>query len=131
MSLMDTFIAGLALMAVSGVTVIAYKHPEGYPKLRDVLLKVILYVGLFLAAAAFGSIGAMSSSMEQDLARDSTASLGNVAFEIAAVARWVGVLQKTVLILVPVALYLALLTLLPWFIQHKKRTDETPPPEQE
>jgi len=45
---MQTFIFGLLLACVSGVTVVAFKHPHGYSRLFPYLLTVstILFIGL-------------------------------------------------------------------------------------
>ena len=51
---METFLGGLALAAVSGVTFLAYRHPRAYSRFRRILLFALTTVIAFVFGELLG-----------------------------------------------------------------------------
>jgi hypothetical protein len=47
---METIFSGLLLAAITGLTALAYKHPEGYAKIHKVLSIILLLVVLSITS---------------------------------------------------------------------------------
>ncbi len=111
---MQAFIYGLLLAAVSGVTVVAFRHPYGFARLFPYLVAVVtaIFVGFNLWHVAIEVAWVeLFDYIQRDALAEASAAKNALRVSYKWIAFWY----------VGVAAYLLLLLKLPPFLQH---TDE-------
>lgn len=88
---MQTFIIGLLLAFVSGVTVVAFKHPAGYARLFPYLLGVatMSFCGVVIWDIAVEmSWRSLESYIVQDKQNDAAAAIGRRSIPYSWIVLW-------------------------------------------
>lgn len=88
---MQTFIFGLLLACVSGVTVVAFKHPSGFARLFPYLigLATTVFVGITIWHVAVEmSWRSLDAYIEHDALTDATATKARMSVPYLWVAFW-------------------------------------------
>ena len=101
------------LAAISGLTFIAYRHPNGYKKLVTPMLILGLVITLGILLGAMTTLLNGVSRMAEALARNPDLSLKEVRSTITMLVEDKDVIQKIILFAVPSVAYLTFLWHLP------------------
>lgn len=70
----DEVVAGLIVAGVSGLAVVAYRHPSGYRKLAAALVSLSGLAGVAIVAFRFGGIYVSGRRLARYVSQDTTAS---------------------------------------------------------
>ena len=85
---MQTFIFGLLLACVSGVTIVAFRHPNGYARLFPYLLAVATVVFIGVTVWHF-AVEVTWTKLLQFLVRDSLSEAANTKEQLRLPYAWV------------------------------------------
>ena len=113
---MQTFIVGLLLACVSGVTVVAFKHPNGFAKLFPYLFAVatVLLIGVTVWHVA---VEITWTTLRQFMAEETLSEAANTTGKLRPPFAWVGLWYVGVVVFLWVNLKL------PPFLQNANQHD--------
>lgn len=123
---METFLGGLALAAVSGLTYVAYRHPKGYHNLFPPVSILSVSAVLCLAAYNFGILSTVTDSLLVRSKAASSDSLASVSSLIIDLDRSVAVIGRCMIVAAAVLAYLVFLYYLPAILGLEQQ-DSKPP----
>ena len=109
----DTLLITLAAAAISGLTVIAYKHPEGYRRIFICSLPLLVMFVLVITAFHLGSMHYSNRTAYDNLQRYPTDMLKDHAFPIRSMHDDLQALLTLYAYFVPACAYLVFLRFLP------------------
>ncbi len=111
--MIETLIISLVLAAISGLTFIAYKHPDGYKNLATPMLIVGLMIALVSVATKMGGLWWLIGNIAEELVKKPDQSLADVEFTIRRLAESKDDIQKILAVALPTIAYLVFLWHLP------------------
>jgi hypothetical protein len=123
---MDTFFWSLILAAVTGLTFIAYKHPEGFSRnIYPPLLALVLFFFIGSLAAYMGGMLYLTVELPKEVAKLKQET-GNLPFLADSIVKQYTLLKYGLGISLGVALYLVILKYLPQILDIKQqKTNES------
>jgi hypothetical protein len=110
---LETVGGGVVLMAVSGLTLVAYKHPAGYQRIvTGIAVPLVIGIGI-IVAFNIGKIMASIDFLDSKVSRSPDDPIGTVADSIREVRDAIRVAKRVYWIAVVVSAHLAFLWFLP------------------
>ena len=109
----ESLIVTLVAAAVSGLTLVAYKHPKGYARIFAVVLPSVLMLGIFVLAGQLGGLDAMINSAYNDLQKYPEAPFKDHGFAIREMHAVRSFLRTFLAYYIPGIGYLVFLRFLP------------------
>jgi hypothetical protein len=112
MSFLETLAAGVVLAAISALTVVAYRHPQGYRRIAGVFLTLGLFYSWGRIASDLGGINANIQYLA-DAVQPAQPSMDMIRFVVVRLAANYSDLRWTLVITMVSLVYFVFLLFLP------------------
>ena len=109
----ETLIVTLSAAALSGLTIVAYKHPEGYQRIFTFALPPLVMLALFITSAQIGALGYGISAAYDNLQKYPNDPIKEHSFPIQSMHDASHFLITFYLYFLPAVAYLVFLRFLP------------------
>ncbi len=109
----ETFVVTVFGAALSGLTFVVYRHPDGYRRIFLVVLPVCLFLAILICSDNLGYGLAMITSLHDDLQRNPNDPLNAHSFAIQQLYEKRELIKTFLMYLMPAIGYLIFLRFLP------------------
>jgi len=114
---METVIGGLVLAAVTGLAILAYRHPEAYRFIGRILMLAVGVIGLQQILFAYGALRSDTRTLQKLLEEQPEMALRIVAGSVSDAYTSIQFISLAVAITFAIEFYLILLWWLPAILQ--------------